>query len=57
MRTQGEPDCQGAIFIFKDDGRQEKPWEHARGIPHIRAELHAGKASFLRSLACLTLVD
>lgn len=50
MPTQGERNCQGAIFIFKDDGRQEKPWEHARGIPHIRAELHSSKDLFLRSL-------
>jgi hypothetical protein len=24
MQTHGKADCQGAIFIFKDDGRQEK---------------------------------
>jgi hypothetical protein len=50
MQAHGEPDSQGAIFVFKDDGRQQTPWEHARGIPHVRAELHSGKDSFLRSL-------
>lgn len=51
MQTHGTPDCQGAIFIFKNDGRQVQPWTHARVIPHIRAELHSEKPSFLRALA------
>ncbi len=58
MRTHGNHDCQGAIFILKNDGRQESAWQHARGIAHIRAELHSGKASFLHGLkAWNTAVD
>jgi len=46
----GPVTCQAATFVYKDDRAALKAWQDVAQIPHIRAEIHDGRASFLAAL-------
>ncbi len=48
---RGPPNSPAAVFIFKDDGRAQAPWDDAGRIPHVRIELHTRRAAFLEALS------
>jgi hypothetical protein len=50
-KPKGPQDSQAAVFIFKNDDKNQLAWEDAGEIPHSRIELHTARASFLPALA------
>ena len=54
MKVSGEITCQGAVFIYKNDGTQDEAWRAASQIDAehggIRRELHSDKNAFLAGL-------
>lgn len=54
MKTIGDADCQGAVFVYKDDKTKDTAWADVERInaEHggIRGELHTQKDEFLRGL-------
>lgn len=51
MPVRGDLDCQGAVFIYKNDNSQSLAWEDARNLgDHLRVELHKTKPAFLAGL-------
>lgn len=53
-KTLGDPDCKGAIFVYKDDDSVDEAWESVikvnRDHGGIRGELHEKPSDFLAAL-------
>jgi len=51
----GNIDCQGAVFVYKDDKTASKAWDDVKWIDQdhggIRGEIHDNRASFLSGIS------
>jgi hypothetical protein len=50
MPVRGDLQCQGAVFIYKQDDTTNTAWMDACEVDHVRVEVHGDRTRFLAAL-------